>query len=78
MNTKISKVKNKILNTSSIATTTVLNTKIGQVEQKIPNHAKYITTLKVKKLTAINFTERLKQVDLVRETDLDHIKITSK
>ena len=44
LNTKISGVENKILDTSNLVTTTVLNVKIGGVENKIPDHAKYITT----------------------------------
>ena len=35
LNTTISKVENKILNTSSLVTTTALNRKIGEVENKI-------------------------------------------
>ena len=44
MNTKISKVDNKIPNTSSLVTATVLSTKISEVENIIPDHAKYIAT----------------------------------
>ena len=44
LNTKISEIENKILNTSTLMTTAVLNTKIGEVENKIPDHVKYITT----------------------------------
>ena len=44
MATKINEVENKIPNTGSLVTTTVLNTKISEVENKIPNHDKYITT----------------------------------
>ena len=36
LNTKISKVKNKIPDTSGLVTTTVLDTKVGEVESKIP------------------------------------------
>ena len=36
LNTKISKVKNKIPGTSGLVTTTVLDTKVGEVESKIP------------------------------------------
>ena len=39
-NTKISKILNKIPDTSSLVTITVLNTKISEVENKIPDHAK--------------------------------------
>ena len=43
-NTKISEVENKIQDSSSLVTTTVLNTKNCVVENKIPDSAKYITT----------------------------------
>ena len=46
-------------------TTTVLNTKICKVVNIIPNHDKYITTPEFNKLTAENFTARLKQVNLM-------------
>ena len=52
MNTKISEVENKIPDTSSLLTSTVLNTKIGEVENKIPDHAKYSTTQEFSNLTA--------------------------
>ena len=76
LNTKISEIENKIPNTSSLVATTVLNTKISKAENKIPNHDKYITTPKFNKLTAENFTARLKQVNLVTKTDFDK-KLTS-
>ena len=57
-------------------TTTVLNTKIIEVKNKIPDSSKYINTQEFNKLTAENFAVRLKQADLVRETDL-HNKLTS-
>ena len=50
---------------------TVLNTKIKEVQNKIPNHEKFITTPEFNKLTAQNFTARLKQANLVTETDFD-------
>ena len=49
-NTKITEVKNKIPETSSLVTTTVLNRKISGVKNKIPDHAKYITTQEFNKL----------------------------
>ena len=52
-------------------TTTVLNTKISEVENKIPNHNKYITTPEYNKLTAENFTPRLKQANVLTKTDFD-------
>ena len=45
-----------------------LNTKISEVENKIPNHGKYITTPEFNKLTAENFTARLKQANLETKT----------
>ena len=39
LNTKISEVENKILDTTSLMTTTVLNTIIGEVEDKVPDHS---------------------------------------
>ena len=76
LNTKISKVKSKIPDTSSLVTRTVLNTKISEVENKIPNHDKYITTPEYNKLTAESFTAKLKQANLVSNTDFDN-KLTS-
>ena len=52
LNTKISELENKILDTSSLVTTTNVNTNINEVENKISDHAKYINTQKVNKLTA--------------------------
>ena len=71
MATKINEVGNKIPNTGSLVTTTVLNTKISEVENKIYNHAKYITIQEFK-LTAEIFTTRLKQANLVSKTDFDN------
>ena len=53
-------------------TTTDFGTKIGEVENKIPDHAKYISTSEFNKSTAENFRARLKQVNLVNETDFDN------
>ena len=66
---KLSEVKNKIPDTSSLVTTTVLNTKISEVENKIPDYAKYITTQEFNKFTAENVAARLKQANLVGKTD---------
>ena len=71
LNTKISKVENKIPNTSGLSTTTVLNTKISEVESKIPNHDKYITTPEFNKLPTENLTARIKQANLVTKTDFE-------
>ena len=76
LNAKINKVKNKIPNITNLASTTALTA----VENKIPDHSKYITISEINKLTARNFTARLKQanlttkvdiVDFVKETDFD-------
>ena len=57
-------------------TTTILNSKFSEVEKTIHNHDKYITTPKFKKLTAENFTARLKQANLVTTVSF-HKKVTS-
>ena len=67
LNAKISKAENKISGISSLVTTTVLSTKISEVENKSPDCSKYITIQEFNKLTAENFTARLKQADLVNE-----------
>ena len=72
MNTKISEVENKIPDTSSLVTRTVLNKKISDVENKILDHAKYITTQEFNELNAENFAARLKQANLVRKTNFDN------
>ena len=76
LNTKINKVENKIPNTNGLVTTAVLNTKIREAENKIPNHDKCMTTPEFDKLTAENFTTRLKQANLETESDFDK-KLTS-
>ena len=76
LNTKISEVENKIPNTNGLVTVNVFNTKISKVENETPNHGKYITTPGFIKLTAQNFTARLKQANLVTKTDFDK-KLTS-
>ena len=50
--------------------------KVTEVENKFPNHTKYITTSEFNKLTAENFTGRLKQVNLVSKIDFDN-KLTN-
>ena len=72
LNKKISHVENKIPDTSNFVSTTVLNTKISEIENKIPNHDKYITSPEFNKLTAENFTTRLKQANLVTKTEFDN------
>ena len=41
---KISEVENKIPDTSSLVSTTVLNRKVREIENRITDHAKYIST----------------------------------
>ena len=72
MNTKTSEAENKIPDTSSLVTATVLNTTISEVENKIPNHAKYITTQEFIKLTAETFAATSTQANLVEKTDFDN------
>ena len=52
LNTKITKVENKIPNTSTLVTAKVLNTKISEVQNKTHNHYKYISTIAFSTLTA--------------------------
>ena len=72
MSKKISEADNKILDTSSLVITTVDSTKIIDLENKIFDHAKYITTYEYKKLRAGNIVARLKEANLVDETDFDN------
>ena len=53
-----------------------MNTKIIEVDNKIPNHDKHVTTPEFIKLTAENFTARVKQANLETKIDFDN-KITS-
>ena len=71
LNIKVSEVESKVPNTSSLLTTTVFNTKISEVEKKNPDHDNYIITHEFNKLTAENFTPRLKKANLVSKTDFD-------
>ena len=48
---KISEVENKIPDTCSLVSTTVLNRKVREVENRIKDHAKYISTQEFNKLT---------------------------
>ena len=68
----MSEVENRIPDTSSLVTPTVLNSKISEIENKIPDHAKVITTQGLNKLTAGNVATRLKQVNLVSKTNFDN------
>ena len=64
MNTKISEVENKILDTNRLLTTTVFKTEIRKVGNKIPDHPKYIITQEFNTLTAEIFAARLTQANL--------------
>ena len=65
LNAKINEVKNEIPSITNLATTTALTA----FENKIPDHSKYITTPEFNKLTAENFTARLKQANLTTKSD---------
>ena len=58
-------MENKILDASSLVTTTVLNTEISEVKNKTPDHAKYITTQEFNKLRAENLADRLNKINLM-------------
>ena len=58
-------------NRSVLVATTVLNTKMNEVENEIVSNDEYITTPELNKLTAENFTARLRQSNLVIKTDFD-------
>ena len=66
LNDKINEVKNKIHNITNLASTTTV------VENKIPDHSKYITAQEFDKLTAENFTARLKKENLAAKDDIGH------
>ena len=76
MNTKISEVKNKMPDTNSLVTTTVL-TKFGENKNKILDCAKYVITQELNKLAAENFSARLKQANLVSKIIFDNKQILS-
>ena len=58
--------KNEIPNNSNLATTAALTA----VENKIPDNSIYITTPEFNKLTAENFTARLRQANLANKVML--------
>ena len=62
----------KIPNTSSLVTKTVLDTKSSKVENKTPDNSKHTTRQEFNKLTAENCAARLKWDDLVNKTDFDN------
>ena len=67
-NTKITKLKNKILDISNLATKTDYNTKVTEIENKLHdhNHDKYDTS----EFTNF-FNSRLAQANLITKTDFD-------
>ena len=72
-NVKMNEVKNKIPNITNLR----INTALTAVENKIHDDDKYITTPQFNKLTAENFTARLKQENLAIKGDTtDFIKKT--
>ena len=80
-NTNINEVEKKIPTISSLVSITVLNTKIGEVDNKIPDHAKYIITPEFNKLTAENFTARLKEADsvlIITSIKTKHLEVQKK
>ena len=72
-NAALTAVENKIPYISSLVKKTDYNTKITEIEKKLTdhNHDKYITTPEFNTLAADVFNERLKQADLVKNTDFD-------
>ena len=72
LNTKVGEVESRIKDTKSLVITTFLNATIWGLEYKISDHVKYITTPEFNKSTADNFAARLKQTNLVSQTDFDN------
>ena len=65
-NATIKDIEDEIPNITKLAT----NTALTVVEDKIPDQSKYITTPEFNKLTAENFTARLKQANLTTKSDI--------
>ena len=73
LNTKIKEVKNAIPSITNLAT----NTTLTAAENKILDHSKHVTTPEFNKLTAENFTARLKHSNLATKFDItDFVKKT--
>ena len=72
LNTKVGEVESRIKDTKSLVIITFLNATIWGLEYKISDHVKYITTPEFNKSTADNFAARLKQTNLVSQTDFDN------
>ena len=66
-------VKNKIPNINSLVKKTDNDTNITEIEKKLTDydHEKYVTTPELNTLGADVFNARLKQVDLLTNTDFD-------
>ena len=64
---RINQVNNKIPSITDLTTTT---TTLIAFENKIPDNSKYINTAEFNKLTAENFTARLKQENLATKGDI--------
>ena len=71
--TALATVENKIPNVSNLVKKTDYNTKINEIEKAVTDqdHDKYITTLKVNKLTSENFAASLVQANLASKNDID-------
>ena len=71
-------LENKIPSVSNLVKKTDYNAKVSEIEKKLTDHKheKYITTPEFIKLTAENFTTKLKQANLVTKTDFVN-KLTS-
>ena len=55
--------------------TNLATTALTAVDNKVPDHSKYFTTSEFSKLTAENFTARLKQAKLATKGDIaDFVK----
>ena len=53
-----------------------MHTKVSEIEYEIRYNAEYVTTQEFTKLTAENLAARLKQVDVVNETDFNNTLTT--
>ena len=73
LNVKINEIKNEIPSIINLATTTAVTAD----KNEIPDHSKYIMNREFNKLTAENFTARLKQANLATKGDIaDFVKKT--
>ena len=72
LNTKISEVENKLPDNSSLVAKTLLNTKVIEVENRVPDNSKDVTIQEFNNLTTKSFAARLKQDDVVNNTDFEN------